>query len=66
MVVAIEIWILYDKDLFMSFLNERLKHAKIEYLQSDNLHHKFNVTAIYPIDLVQLGMLIEKFYNNNK
>lgn len=65
LVLAFEIWTAYNKEAFENYIKDNVK-VKLDYLQSDNLHHKYNVTAIYPADLVTFGMLIERFYVQNK
>jgi hypothetical protein len=50
-----------DKDRFLEKVKKILPQVTITWLQSDHIHHKFIAKAIYPIDLMGLGVIVGDF-----
>ena len=39
---------------------KHIRTLQMTYLQSDNLHHKYDVETRYPQDLIELGRIAEQ------
>lgn len=55
---TIEIPISIHRQLFEYYVANYIKTVTLEFLQSDNLHHKYNVSTKYPIDLFEIGRYV--------